>query len=62
MLHALEGLREDEIARIYGWDEQTVKAYLARARDTLRERLGWMPRPEALAQVEHKLEAKEEKP
>ncbi len=39
VLHALEGLREDEIARIYGWDTATVKQHLIQARDALRAQL-----------------------
>lgn len=60
VLHALEGLREDEIARIYGWDVDTVKRYLAQARDTLREQLGWMPPREKIEAAKEKLLAQEE--
>lgn len=48
VLYALEGLREEEIARMYGWDVERVKEYLIVARDSLREQLG-LPPAEALA-------------
>jgi len=39
VLYALEGLTVEEIAHMYGWDVDTVKRFLARARDRLREEL-----------------------
>ncbi len=56
VLYALEGLREEEIARLYGWTVDRVKRYLAMARDQLRERLGLLPEEEEIKQVERKLE------
>ncbi len=56
VLYALEGLKEDEIARMYGWTVDEVKRYLAQARDALREALGLLPKEEFVKQVEHKLE------
>jgi len=56
VLYALEGLTEEEIARLYGWDVDQVKKYLAMARDQLRERLGLLPKEEEIQQVERKLE------
>ncbi len=56
VLYALEGLKEEEIARLYGWDVDQVKKYLVMARDQLRERLGLLPKEEEIQQVERKLE------
>ncbi len=56
VLYALEGLREDEIARLYGWNIHTVKKYLAQARDMLRERLHLLPGTNFVRRVEQKLE------
>ncbi len=55
VLYALEGLREDEIARLYGWNIHKVKQYLARARDMLRERLHLLPGTNFVERVERKL-------
>lgn len=55
VLYALEGLREDEIARLYGWNIHTVKKYLAQARDMLRERLHLLPGTNFVRRVEQKL-------
>ncbi|NPA90329.1 MAG: sigma-70 family RNA polymerase sigma factor [Chloroflexi bacterium] len=60
VLYALEGLKEEEIARLYGWDVEQVKQYLAMARDQLRERLGLLPKEEEMAQVERTLERGDE--
>ena len=56
VLYALEGLREDEIARLYGWNIYTVKKYLAQARDLLRARLHLLPGSNFVRRVEQKLE------
>ncbi len=55
VLYALEGLREDEIARLYGWSIHKVKQYLAQARDMLRERLHLLPGRNFVERVEQKL-------
>lgn len=55
VLYALEGLREDEIARLYGWNIHRVKNYLAQARDMLRERLHLLPGTNFVERVERKL-------
>ncbi len=60
VLYALEGLTEEEIARLYGWDVEQVKRYLAMARDQLRERLGLLPKEEEIKVVERKLERGDE--
>ncbi len=60
VLYALEGLTEEEIARLYGWDVEQVKRYLAMARDQLRERLGLLPKEEEMEVVERKLERGDE--
>ncbi len=60
VLYALEGLTEEEIARLYGWDVEQVKRYLAMARDQLRERLGLLPKEEEIEVVERKLERGDE--
>lgn len=63
VLYALEGLQEEEIARVYGWDVGRVKAYLAQARDTLRARLGWLSHGEEGATGKQKPEkTREEEP
>ncbi len=56
VLHALEGLTEEEIARLYGWDVEQVKRYLAQARDRLRAALGLLPPRDVLEHVTSKLE------
>ncbi len=60
VLYALEGLTEEEIAKMYGWDVEQVKKYLAMARDQLRERLGLLPKEEEIQPVERKLERGDE--
>ncbi len=56
VLHALEGLTEEEIARLYGWNVDQVKRYLAQARDHLRAALGLLPPRDVIEHVTSKLE------
>ncbi len=55
VLYALDGLREDEIARLYGWSIHKVKQHLAQARDLLREQLHLLPGTNFVQRVEQKL-------